>query len=116
MAVITTAPRIDGFQLQVATILGDEPVVNLFLHPAIMMFLALKVTFDATETFAVIVTTCLKVALPPKVSELKADVGLASNADLSCGRRLRKRTVVCTPKEGLILRAKAKADAELTLC
>lgn len=49
-------------------------------------------------------------------SELKTDAGLASNADLSCGRRLRKRTVVCTPKEGLILRAKAKADAELTLC
>ena len=58
--------------------LGDEPEVDLFLHPAIMMFLALKVTFDATETFAVIVTTCLKVALPPKVSELKADVSTRS--------------------------------------
>ena len=78
LAVITTAPRIDGLQLQVAMMLGDEPVVNLFLHPAIMMFLALKVTFDATETFAVIVTTCLKVALPPKVSELKADVSTRS--------------------------------------
>ena len=58
--------------------LGDEPEVNLFLHPAIMMFLALKVTFDATETFAVIVTTCLKVAAPLKASELKAEVSTTS--------------------------------------
>ena len=58
VAVSVTAPRIDGRQEQVATILGDEPVVNLFLHPAIITFFALKVTLDATLTFAVIVTTC----------------------------------------------------------
>ena len=60
VAVITTAPRIDGRQEQVATILGDDPLVNLFLHPLIITFLALKVTLDATETFAVILTTCRK--------------------------------------------------------
>jgi hypothetical protein len=58
VAVITTAPLVDGRQLQVAIILGDEPEVNLFLHPLIITFFALKVTFDATLTFAVIVTTC----------------------------------------------------------
>jgi len=78
VAVSVTAPRIDGLQLQVAMMLGDEPDVNLFLHPAIITFLALKVTLDATETFAVIVTTCLKVAAPPKASELKADVSTTS--------------------------------------
>jgi hypothetical protein len=59
VAVSVTAPRFDGRQEQVATILGDEPLVNLFLHPAIITFLALKVTLDATLTFAVIVTTVL---------------------------------------------------------
>ena len=60
VAVITTAPRIDGRQEQVATILGDDPLVNLFLHPLIITFLALKVTLDVTETFALMVTTCRK--------------------------------------------------------
>ena len=78
MAVITTAPLIDGRQLQVATILGDDPLVNLFLHPLIIMFLALKVTLDATLTLAVIVTSCLKVAAPPKASELKDEVSTTS--------------------------------------
>jgi predicted ATPase len=59
VAVSTTAPRVEGRQEQVATILGDEPEVNLFLHPGIITFLALKVTLDATDTFAVIVTTVL---------------------------------------------------------
>jgi hypothetical protein len=57
LAVSVTSPRVDGRQEQVATILGDEPEVNLFLHPAIITFFALKVTLDATVTFAVIVTT-----------------------------------------------------------
>ena len=78
VAVITTAPRIDGRQLQVATIFGDDPLVNLFLHPLIITFLALKVTLDATLTLAVIVTTCLKVALPLKASELKDEVSTTS--------------------------------------
>ena len=58
VAVRVTAPLVEGRQLQVAMILGDEPVVNLFLHPEMMMFFALKVTRDVTLTFAVIVTTC----------------------------------------------------------
>jgi hypothetical protein len=62
----------------VATILGDEPEVNLFLHPLIITFLALKVTRDVTDTFAVILTTCLKVADPPKASELKDEVSTTS--------------------------------------
>jgi len=62
----------------VATILGDEPEVNLFLHPAIITFFALKVTLDATLTFAVIVTTVLKEADPLKVKELKAEVSTTS--------------------------------------
>jgi hypothetical protein len=78
VAVSVTAPRIDGLQLQVAMMLGDEPDVNLFLHPAIITFLALNVTLDATLTFAVIVTTVLKDAAPPKASELKADVSTTS--------------------------------------
>ena len=57
LAVSVTSPRVDGRQEQVATILGDEPEVNLFLHPEIITFLALNVTLDATLTFAVIVTT-----------------------------------------------------------
>ena len=59
VAVSVTAPRFDGRQVQLATILGDEPEVNLFLHPGIITFFALKVTLDATDTFAVIVTTVL---------------------------------------------------------
>ena len=81
LAVITTAPRIDGFQLQVAMMLGDEPEVNLFLHPAIMMFLARKVTVDATETFAVITIEDRKMAVvaePARASELKAEVSTTS--------------------------------------
>jgi hypothetical protein len=78
VAVSVTAPLVDGRQEQVATILGDEPVVNLFLHPAIITPLALKVTLDATLTFAVIVTTVLKEALPLKAKELKAEVSTTS--------------------------------------
>ena len=78
LAVINTAPRIDGRQVQLATILGDEPEVNLFLHPAIITFLALNVTLEATVTFAVIVNTCRNVAAPLKESELKDEVSTIS--------------------------------------
>ena len=64
--------------MQLATILGDEPEVNLFLHPAIITFFALKVTLDATVTFAVIVTTVLKEADPLKANELKDEVSTRS--------------------------------------
>ena len=78
VAVSVTAPRIDGRQVQVATILGDDPEVNLFLHPGIITFRALNVTLDATVTFAVIVTTVLKEALPLKAKELKDEVSITS--------------------------------------
>jgi hypothetical protein len=52
-AVSETFPRIEGFQEQVATIFGELPVVDLFLHPGRTLPLTLKVTFDATVIFAV---------------------------------------------------------------
>jgi len=57
LAVSETFPRIDGFQEQVATMFGELPVVDLFLHPGKILPLTLKVTFDATVMFAVITTT-----------------------------------------------------------
>jgi hypothetical protein len=56
-AVSETMPRFDGFQEQVATIFGELPVVDLFLHPGRTLPLTLKVTFDATVIFAVMTTT-----------------------------------------------------------
>jgi hypothetical protein len=56
-AVSETMPRFDGFQEQVATIFGELPVVDLFLHPGRTLPLTLNVTFDATVTFAVIATS-----------------------------------------------------------
>ena len=56
-AVNATAPRFDGRQLQVAEKLELDPVASLFLHPGITLPLMLKVTRDATVTFAVITTT-----------------------------------------------------------
>jgi hypothetical protein len=53
-AVSETFPRFEGLQEQVATILGELPVVDLFLHPGKILPLTLNVTFDATVTFAVI--------------------------------------------------------------
>ena len=48
-----TGPRFDGFQEQVATIFGELPVVDLFLHPGKILPLTLNVTLAATVTFAV---------------------------------------------------------------
>jgi hypothetical protein len=56
LAVNETFPRIEGFHVQVATIFGELPVVDLFLHPGRILPLTLNVTFDATVTFAVITT------------------------------------------------------------
>jgi hypothetical protein len=56
-AVSETFPRIEGFQEQVATIFGELPVVDLFLHPGRTLPLTLKVTLDATVIFAVMTTT-----------------------------------------------------------
>ena len=57
LAVSETAPRFEGFQEQVATIFGELPVVDLFLHPGKILPLTLKVTFDVTVMFAVMTTT-----------------------------------------------------------
>jgi hypothetical protein len=56
-AVSETMPRFDGFQEQVATIFGELPVVDLFLHPGRILPLIRNVTFDATVIFAVMTTT-----------------------------------------------------------
>ncbi len=52
-AVSETTPRFEGFQEQVAIMFGELPVVDLFLHPGKILPFTLKVTFDATEIFAV---------------------------------------------------------------
>jgi len=54
VAVSETTPRFEGFQEQVATIFGELPVVDLFLHPGKILPLTLNVTFDETVMFAVI--------------------------------------------------------------
>jgi hypothetical protein len=54
LAVSETTPRIEGFQVQVATIFGELPVVDLFLHPGKILPLTLNVTLDSTVIFAVI--------------------------------------------------------------
>jgi hypothetical protein len=56
-AVNVTSPRLEGFQLQVTEWLEPEPEVNLFLHPGNAFPLTVKVTLDATVTFAVMTTT-----------------------------------------------------------
>jgi hypothetical protein len=78
VAVSVTAPLVDGRQVQLTTILGDEPLVNLFLHPGIITFLALKVTLDAADTFALIVTAVRYVAAPLSAKELKVEVSTTS--------------------------------------
>ena len=53
-AVSATVPRFEGRQLQVTEKLELDPVASLFLHPGKTLPLTLKVTRDATVTFAVI--------------------------------------------------------------
>jgi hypothetical protein len=77
LAVRETTPRFEGFQEQVATIFGELPVVDLFLHPGKILPLTLNVTLDATVIFAVMTTTERKVAVvaePASASELKLEV------------------------------------------
>ena len=59
VAVSETNPRFEGLQEQVATIFGELPVVNLFLHPGNTFPLTVKVTLDATVTFAVMTIAVL---------------------------------------------------------
>ena len=59
VAVSESTPRLAGFHEQVATILGEDPLVALFLQPGMITPLALKVTLDATVTLAVITIVVL---------------------------------------------------------
>jgi hypothetical protein len=78
VAVSVTAPLVEGRHEHVAEKLDPLPLATLFLHPAIITFFALKLTLDATLTFAVIVTTVRKVGVPLKENELKAEVSTTS--------------------------------------
>ena len=81
VAVNATEPRFDGRQLQVAEKLELDPVANLFLQPGRILPLTLNVTLAATETFAVITTTVLKVAVvaePASANELNDEVSTTS--------------------------------------
>ena len=76
-----TEPRLDGRQLHVTEKLEPDPLANLFLHPGKTLPLTTNVTFDETETFAVITTGDLNVAVvaePARVSELKEEVSTTS--------------------------------------
>ena len=53
-AVRVSGPLRDGFQLQIATMFGDVPVVRTLMQPGILLLFALKVIFAATVTLAVI--------------------------------------------------------------
>ena len=52
-ALKVNEPRRDGFQVQVAIMFGADPVVFTFVQFGMRLFSNLKVTFDATLTFAV---------------------------------------------------------------
>jgi hypothetical protein len=58
-AEIFTLPRKDGFHEQDVVKLEPDPVANLFLHPAMTTPEDLKVTLEATVTFALIVEAFL---------------------------------------------------------
>jgi hypothetical protein len=78
VAVSTTAPLTDGRQVHVAENDEPEPVASLFLHPEIITFFALKVTFAATLTLAVIVTTLRYAGVALNENELKEEVSTTS--------------------------------------
>ena len=80
-AVKFTWPRFEGRQVHVTEKLEPDPVANLFLHLGRTLPLTLKVTFDATVTFAVITTAVRKLAVvaePARASELKDEVSTTS--------------------------------------
>jgi len=78
VAVSVTAPLADGRHEHVAAKLDPEPLAVLFLHPEIITFFALKVTFAATLIFAVIVTKVLNAGVPLTENELNEDVSTTS--------------------------------------
>jgi hypothetical protein len=81
LAVSTTTPLVDGCHEHVTEKLDPDPVVILFLQEGIITFLALKVTFDATLTFAVITIDVLyvaPVAEPASANELNEEASTTS--------------------------------------
>jgi len=87
-AEIFTLPRCEGFHEQVAVKLEPDPVANLFLQPVITTPDDLKVTFEATDTSALIVEAFRKtavVALPLNPKELKVEVWLTEMFPLVTG-------------------------------
>jgi hypothetical protein len=78
VAVSVTAPLFDGRQEHVAEKLDPDPLAVLFLHPEIITFFALKVTFAATLTFAVIVTTVRYEGVALSENELNEEVSTTS--------------------------------------
>ena len=58
-AVITLVPRLEGFQLHVATIFGEVPEVLNPMQPGIRTLFTLKVTLAGTEIVALTCTTVL---------------------------------------------------------
>lgn len=70
VAVTVVEPLTEGLHVQVATN-GELALVALFLQPEIIVLRALKVTFAAALTVAVIVTGFRYETLAPIVSELK---------------------------------------------
>lgn len=77
-ALILSEPRLAGFHVHVAVILGDTPEVVLPMHPEIRLPLALNVTREGVEMFAVIVSGLLKTGADEKVTELMAEVSSIS--------------------------------------
>ena len=70
-----TEPRVDGLQGQAAVKVEPEPLAVIFLHPGIILPLALNVILDATVTVADIATDVLKVAVvaaPASWNKVKA--------------------------------------------
>ena len=78
VAVIEVEPRIDGFQLQVAVIFGETPVVNLLIHPGIRKLFTLKVTRAGTVTATVMVSALPKEAEPLNFIAVMLDVSVRS--------------------------------------
>ena len=74
------SPCCVGFHEQVATILGEFPVVERFLQPTITRPFNLKVTLEAVETFAVITIGVLYRAVvtdPANENELNDEIVLS---------------------------------------
>ena len=81
VAVTVVDPLTEGRHVQVATN-GEVALVNLFLHPGIIIFRAINVTFAAALTFAVIVTGFRYEGFAPIVSELKTKLTGILSADI----------------------------------